>query len=244
MKKPVSSTRRTVLKIFTGIFPALFFSLLPLTRSAHADKTETKIFSVKLPDPVIDGRISLEYTIQNRRTIRRFSPKGLTLQQLSQLLWAAQGITDDNGFKRAAPSGGALYPSDVYIAAGNHSIKGLDPGVYHYEPLDHAASLILKGDIRAALAKAALGQMWMAVAPLNFIITAEYKRSTVKYGKRGIQYAMIEAGHIGQNIFLQAGALKLRAGIVGAFYTKKVHRVTGIQSAHTPLLIMPVGVKA
>jgi SagB-type dehydrogenase family enzyme len=194
-----------------------------------------------LPVPILDGDVSLERAIHKRRTIRSFDDKVLTLNQLSQLLWAAQGITEPGGFKRSAPSAGALYPIDIYAVVGSNSIAGLEPGVYHYEPSNHSISLFRKDDMRKDVANASLSQMWMAHTPLNLIITAEYSRIMGKYGHRGIRYAMIEAGHIGQNIFLQAQAMGLAAGIVGAFEDEKVIKVMGIKETHEPLLVMPVG---
>jgi len=199
--------------------------------------------SMQLPDPKLDGDVSLERTIHQRRTVRSFHSKALTLKQLSQLLWAAQGITEPGGFKRAAPSAGALYPMDIYGAVGKDCIEGLNPGVYLYDPGTHSLSLTHKGDVRRDIAMASLGQMWMSHAPLTFVITAEYSRITGKYGKRGVRYAMIEAGHIGQNIFLQSQALGLETGIVGAFKDQQVIQVMGRKKTHEPLLLMPVGYK-
>jgi SagB-type dehydrogenase family enzyme len=133
---------------------------------------------------------------------------------------------------------------DIYAVAGKDGVAGLEQGVYHYRPADHSVSLVLEGDLRIELARASLSQMWMSRAPLNLVITAEYDRITSKYGKRGVRYAMIEAGHIGQNIFLQAEGLGLGAGIVGAFHDKDVARAMNIPRSHEPLLIMPVGYKA
>ena len=196
-----------------------------------------------LPEPILDGDVSLERTIHRRRTIRSFETKALTLNQFSQLLWAAQGITEAGGFKRAAASAGALYPMDVYGVVGGNGIEKLSAAVYHYEPANHAVSLVKEGDARRDIAIAALSQMWMAHAPLTLVITAEYSRIMGKYGHRGVRYAMIEAGHIGQNIFLQSQAMGLEAGIVGAFEDEKVIEVMGIKKTHEPLLLMPVGYK-
>ncbi len=198
---------------------------------------------MKLPRPRNTGEMSLETTITMRRTVRSFKANPITLDQFSQLLWAAQGITTDKGYFRAAASAGALYPMDIYAVLGKNCVQNLDAGVYHYEPGDHSISALTEKDIRNQLAQAALSQMWMASAPVSFIITAGYDRITFKYGKRGIRYAMIEAGHIGQNIFLQSEALGLGAGIVGAFTDKEIVRVVGSPPTHEPLLIMPVGHK-
>ena len=194
-----------------------------------------------LPHPNYDGNISVEKAIKSRRTVRSFSSRPLQLAHLSQLFFAAQGITEDGGFKRAAPSGGALYPLDVYAVVGKGAVEGLDPAVYHYVPSSHKITTIATGDRRGLLATAALHQMWMAHAPVNFVITAEYARICSKYGQRGVRYAIIEAGHVGQNLFLQAEALGLKAGIVGAFNDREVTRVMEIPPEHEPLLIMPVG---
>ena len=197
-----------------------------------------------LPKPAHEGSLFVEEAIKRRRTVRSFSSRPMKKQDLSQLLYAAQGITEDHGFKRAAPSGGALYPLDVYTVVGDKGVEGLEAGVYHYIPSGHRIEHVTTGDRKEELAKASLHQMWMAKPPLNFVITAQYSRICSKYGDRGVRYAMIEAGHVGQNIFLQAEALGLKAGIVGAFEDMKVINVLGIPKKHEPLLIMPVGYRA
>ena len=199
--------------------------------------------SIKLSTPAYDGKISVERAIRERRTIRDFRPKPLTLAQLSQLFWSAQGITDERSGFRAAPSGGALYPLDVYAVVGDGGLEGLESWVYHYQPENHSIQLIRKGDRRKDVAGASLWQMWIARAPVIFVITSESERITRKYGKRGIRYAQIEVGHVGQNIFLQAGALGMGAGIVGAFHDGAVAEAIGATKAHKPLIVMPVGHK-
>ncbi len=194
-----------------------------------------------LMPPVIDGKISLEKAIKQRRTIRSFINKPLSMQQFSQILWAAQGLTDESGFKRAAPSGGALYPADIYSVVGESSVERLASGVYHYRPVSHSVRLISEGDKRKDVAVASLRQMWMAGAPVIFVVSAEYDRICKKYGQRGIRYAQIEMGHIGQNIFLQCQTLGLAAGIVGAFNDREVCDAVGMETEHEPLVIMPVG---
>ena len=144
-------------------------------------------------------------------------------------------------YYRSAPSAGALYPMDVYVVVGEGGVAQLEAGVYHYGPRKHMLSPVTENDRRDAVARAALSQMWVAKAPVNLVITAEYSRVTSKYGERGVRYALIEAGHIGQNIFLQAEALGLKAGIVGAFHDRELKTILKLPHAHEPLLIMPVG---
>ncbi|RLB08888.1 MAG: nitroreductase, partial [Deltaproteobacteria bacterium] len=105
----------------------------------------------------------------------------------------------------------------------------------------HYVQLITGMDVRDEISQASLFQSWIADAPVCFIITAEYRRITIKYGDRGIRYAIMEAGHIAQNIFLQAEALGLGAGIVGAFHDEKIMQIASLPANHYPLLIMPVG---
>lgn len=242
---PTHLTRRETLKKMANYIMAFILMPFFFTKKAKAGKaggmTGKMERQMNLPKPRLKGDVSVEAAIKHRRTIRSFLSKPLILEQLSQMLWAAQGITEDRGYKRSAPSGGALYPMDIYAVVGNNAVAGLKAGIYHYEPHRHAVSLITEGDFRTDVAGAALSQMWMAVAPLNLVITSEYSRITGKYGTRGERYAMIEAGHVGQNIFLQAEALGLRAGIVGAFHDNDVIRVMKISRSHAPLLILPVG---
>ncbi len=230
----------TLGRLAMGLWVFLCFRV-PRSEALGVTKEEE---AMKLPKPRVDEEASLKEAVRKRRTVRSFSTEPLSTEQLSGLLWAAQGITEERGFKRAAPSAGALYPMDVYVAAGERSVTGLNAGVYHYQPADNSMKLIREGDARNELARASLGQMWMSRAPITLVITAEYARICGKYGDRGVRYAMIEAGHVGQNIFLMAEALGLGAGIVGAFNDREVIQLMGIPSAHEPLLIMPVGYKA
>ena len=196
---------------------------------------------VLLPKQKSKGSVSVEEALASRRTRRDFQAEPLSLEELAQLLWAAQGITGSDGFLRAAPSAGALYPLDCYAVVGAASVNGLDAGAYRYLPSKHGLELVKSGDLREALAKASLRQMWMAGAPVSLVLTAEYARIEGKYGSRGRRYALIEAGHAGQNIFLQAEALGLAAGIVGAFDDARLTSVLQLPSGHEPLLVMPVG---
>ena len=231
--------RRVFLKsmFLLGLFGVQWFNPF----KAPSASSGRKEGSIMLPKPDYVGSLSVEEAIKQRRTTRSFSSRPIRQKHLAQLLYAAQGITEDGGLKRAAASGGALYPIDIYSVVGENGVEELDAGVFHYIPSDHSIENIATGDRKAPLANASLHQMWIAGAPLNLVITAEYSRICSKYGERGVRYAMIEAGHVGQNIFLQAEALSLKAGIVGAFEDMKVGDVLGIPKKHEPLLIMPVG---
>jgi len=213
------------------------FIFLPLLALAQ---TRTDI---GLPKPFFAGRKSVEEAIKARRTIRHFKAKTLNLGQLSQLLWAAYGTTNRDGLYKSVPSAGALYPLDIWVAIGEKGVEGLKAGVYHYIPETHKIRQVRDGEVRREIVRASLLQDWMAEAPVIFIVTGEYERCTRKYRERGISYTYIEAGHVGQNIFLQAEALELGVGIVGAFYNNLVQQVLGIGKVYDPILIMPVGYK-
>ena len=195
---------------------------------------------IELPDPSHRGKMSVEEAILKRRSIRRFRNDALSLSQLSQLLWAAQGITASGG-RRAVPSAGATYPLEIFAITGEQTVEGLNAGVYHYQIDSHALDTHLEGDVRAALAEAALGQTCIAAAPLDIIVCAFYSRTMYRYGRRGERYVHMEVGHVGQNISLQAVALGLGTVMVGAFEDEQVTKVLRLEEQLRPLYIVPVG---
>jgi len=196
---------------------------------------------VELPPPETVGTMSVEEAIQRRRSIRSYTSDPLSLQDVSQLLWAAQGITDPDRNLRAAPSAGATYPLEVYIVVGNNSVTGLADGLYRYDPYGHRLEYVLKGDFRSSLAEAALGQPWIREAPINIIIAAVYERTTGRYGERGIRYVHMEAGHAAQNLYLQATARGLGMVVVGAFHDDQIQELLRLPKDQKPLYIIPVG---
>ncbi len=192
---------------------------------------------IQLPEPSKSGKMTLEEALYLRRSVREFSDKPLNLNELSQLLWASQGKVKSG--RRSAPSAGALYPLEIYVVCGN--VKGLSPAVYRYDLKKHSLHKVVDGDKRGPLASAALGQYWVRNAPVSIVITAVFERTTRKYGERGIRYVFMEVGHVGQNILLQAVAIKLGAVPVGAFYDEEVKRVLNISENEQPLYIISVG---
>jgi SagB-type dehydrogenase family enzyme len=198
---------------------------------------------ISLPKPNLKGALSVEEAIKARRCVRNFQAKPLTITQLSQILWAAQGITQDGGFMRAAPSAGALYPLELFAVVGNDSIKGLKAGVYQYIPASHSIKVSLKNDMREHIMNAALEQTFIAEAPLVIVITADYNRTAIKYGQRASRYVHIEVGHVGENIMLQAVSLNLSSAIVGAFHDDKLSSSLQLPPELKPLIIIPVGYK-
>ena len=195
---------------------------------------------IKLPEPQYDSDVSLEQSLLERRSVRDYSGQPLTLQEISQLMWAAQGLTDPRGF-RTAPSAGGLYPLELYIVVGD--VEDLAAGAYRYQPDGHQLVKTADGDKRAELAQAALEQEWVEEGAVDFVFTAVYERTTGKYGQRGIRYVHMEAGHAAQNLCLQATALGLGAVTIGAFYDKEVSQLLNLPADEEPLYVIPVGRK-
>lgn len=195
---------------------------------------------IKLPPPQLKGKISLEEAIAKRRSVRKYCSESLTLSQLSQILWSAQGITGA-GRLRAAPSAGATYPLEIFAFVGKQAIEGLQAGIYHYDVDSHSLVLHQPGDLRRGLAGVALDQGFIANAPVDIIICALYSRTSYTYGRRGERYVHMEVGHVGENIHLQAVALGLATVQVGAFDDEEVRKVLGVEEQIKPLYIMPIG---
>ncbi|PKP56378.1 nitroreductase [Candidatus Atribacteria bacterium HGW-Atribacteria-1] len=185
--------------------------------------------------------MSVEEALARRRSRRVFKDYSLTMEQVSQLLWAAQGITEERIGFRTAPSAGATYPLDIYLVVGKDKVEDLKAGVYHYSPHHHSLIIILEGDKRRELAQACLRQRFIEDAPISLIITAEFLRITNRYGKKGIYYAYMEAGHVGQNVYLQAESLGLGTVVIGAFYEEDVSQALNLPEQYIPLYVMPVG---
>jgi len=193
---------------------------------------------VKLSTPRYKSSISVEQAISQRRSLLLYKDEALSLEQVSQLLWAAQGQTAGWG-GRTVPSDGAAYPLEIYSVVGN--VIGLKHGVYHYISGKHELKKISEKDIRSELASASWNQEFIAQAPIDIVIAVNYTRTIGRYGTRGIRYVDNEVGHCGQNIYLQSEALGLGTVAIGAFQDALVMKILGIKEE--PRYIMPVGKK-
>ncbi|HOK22779.1 MAG TPA: SagB/ThcOx family dehydrogenase [Candidatus Hydrothermia bacterium] len=192
---------------------------------------------IKLPDPVKDSKFSVERAINERRSIRTYKDAPLTLKEVSQLLWASQGTVASG--RRAAPSAGATYPLEIFFVAGN--VEGLKQGLYRYKNKEHSLELIREGDFRKPISDRALRQDMILKAPATIVVSAVFERTRARYGTRAERYVHMEAGHVGENIMLQATALGLGTVPVGAFIDSEVKSVLGIKE--DPLYLFPVGWK-
>ena len=194
--------------------------------------------AIRLPEPRRQSNVSVESALQNRRSVREYRDESLTLAEVSQLLWAAQGITGPED-RRTAPSAGALYPLEVYLVAGR--VNDLASGIYHYRPQHHELVRVAEGDKRAGLASAALDQDCVRNGAVTVVVAAVYERVTKKYGPRGVMYVHMEAGQAAQNVYLQAVALNLGTVAVGAFEDEPVKKLLDLPADERPLYLLPVG---
>lgn len=192
----------------------------------------------ELPQPVVDGDLSLESALAQRRSVRSFAPDPLSLQELGQLLWAAQGITAEWG-GRTAPSAGGLSPIELHVAVS--AVRGLDPGVYRYRPADHSLEHTVGRDLRDDSVPDVLDQESIGAAPASIVVAAVQARTAERYGRRAERYVTLEAGHVAQNVALQAVALGLGSVPVGAFDDDEVAAILRFEPGERPLYILPVG---
>ncbi len=225
------------LLIATAITMALIAVLPGCGGEPEPVSTPAPVTAFKLPEPMLKSEVSLEETLLKRRSVREYANLPLTLEDISQLLWAAQGITTEWG-GRTAPSAGALYPLEVYLVVGD--VENLAPGVYKYKPEKHELVKVRDDDVREELTEAALGQTWVKEGAIVIVIAAVYERTTKKYGDRGVRYVHMEVGHAAQNIYLQAAALNLGMVTVGAFYDDQVKDILGMLSNEDPFYVIPV----
>ncbi len=208
---------------------------VPPEPSVPAEQGEEHI---SLPEARLTGEMTVEEALFQRRSVRDYTGEPLSLEEVSQLLWAAQGITVDWG-GRTAPSAGGTYPLKLYLVAGE--VDGLDAGIYLYHPGRHELAKILSGDVRKELAESSLGQSSVEDGAVVLVISAVYERTTGRYGGRGLRYVHMEAGHAAQNVYLQATALDLGCVVVGAFQDDELGALLGLPEDEAPLYVIPVG---
>ena len=226
------------------VLTLIIFVLLFLPSCENAEKNTAEEFTpddsevITLPEPRYDSEISLEESLLNRRSTRNYRNEPVTLQEVSQLLWAAQGITDDAGH-RTAPSAVALYPLSIYVVVGN--VQEIVDGVYIYQPDDHTIKRLIDEDIRNELSIAAMGQASVRQGAVSFVVTVDYGIVMSRFGDKAERFGTLEAGHAAQNLCLQATALDLGLVTAGAIYDDQVAEVLDLPENLTPVYVIPIG---
>jgi SagB-type dehydrogenase family enzyme len=219
---------------------ALFLLILPIVVAAAGRGEEQTV--VRLPKPVWQGGIGVGEALNERRSTRIFTGQGITISDVSLLLWASSGKTEDGATAatRTIPSAGGIYPIRIYLLV--KEVESLQQGVYRYDYKDHTVTLVKPGDLSKALSRAAIGQAFVRIAPACIIISARPEWTRRVYGNRGtIRYVHMDAGHAAQNIYLVAASLALGTVEIGAFIDEKVKAVLDLEEDEVPLLILPVG---
>jgi SagB-type dehydrogenase family enzyme len=195
-------------------------------KSASAQPNAT---TIQLPQPSKSGGMALTEAFARRRSVRTFTAKPLTQTEISQLLWAAQGITDDKGH-RTAPSATAQYYLHVYLASAN--------GFFEYIPNGHQLKQLSAQDLRAKLSV----QPSVKTAPIVLLIAGEYERAVAKSGAdKGPRLVNLEAGHVAENVLLQVTAMGLGAVPVAGFEPKEAQKAASLPAQQTPIYLMPIG---
>ena len=237
--------RRTILPLLAAAVLAvivdLVFGTFNVIRTDGGDGSESGDI-VPLPTPDETSDVSVEEAIANRRSRREYGESALTRDELGQLLWAAQGVTERTSGFRAAPSAGALYPLEMYVIVGTPGVTDLETGLYRYRPANHELIRDELGNVQSELRVAALDQEDVEKAAVDIVMCAVDEQTTQQYGDRGrTRYVPMEAGHAGENLYLQAEALDLATVSIGAFEDDRVRDTVGIPTDQRPLYIFPVG---
>jgi SagB-type dehydrogenase family enzyme len=201
-------------------------------------KTYPQALRVKLPAPERGEGMPLWEAVGRRRSVRDFRGTSISAKDLSQILWASQGVTRVMGeyALRSAPSAGALYPVETYLSV--QAVEGIDPGIYHYGVREHELELLRAGDYRDAVAAAALDQGFLSEAAVVFAWTALFARSKWKYKERAYRYVYLDAGHIAQSAALAAASLGLGTCQIAALYDDEVNSLLGVDGKEESIIYM------
>ncbi|OGC03835.1 hypothetical protein A2276_08290 [candidate division WOR-1 bacterium RIFOXYA12_FULL_43_27] len=213
---------------FRALVCLVFVFLLIAPVFAEAPK------EIKLPEPQVTGKMSVEEALSKRRSCRSYYPNELSPEQVSQLLWAGQGITEKVWGWRTAPSAGAIYPITLFLVNKD--------GAYEYFPRWNKLKLVAKDDKRPGLTRCSLGQSFIGEAPVSIVVAAEFDKNKKSYGGvQGTRYTLLEAGHVAQNIHLQATALGLASIPVGTFWDSVAQSCLNLPKNLIPVYIIPIG---
>lgn len=218
------------------IFGLMVLMLLPLCAKGQSSFAQGKGSgeTFKLPPPRYESEVSIEKALLERRSIRSYKEEPLNLHDLSQILWAAQGITEPKKGLRTAPSARAQFLIEVYVLPGN--VTNLPMGAYQYQPQGHDLIKMADGDKKAELFKA-VGQASIKNAPAVLVFSGLSEKT------QRPAWMYLEAGHAAQNVYLQAVSLKMGGVVIGGFKDEDVRKVLNLSEKEQPLYIMPIGKK-
>lgn len=225
--------RRTLLvSVGTAVGAAVVAGCATPAPDAVLDQRRRFSDPTPLPAPTDTGQMSVEAALGARRSRREFSNRPLSIDVIGQLFWAGQGVTSANGY-RSAPSAGARFPIELYALSSST--------LMHYLPVGHMVEQRRDETSKAALPSAAFDQQHVSASPITFVIAGVVRRTEVEYGRVAPGLMTREAGHVAQNMLLQATALDLAAVPVGGFDPAAVTRLLALPPGEEALYLMPVG---
>jgi SagB-type dehydrogenase family enzyme len=208
-----------------------------LLLATQAPAQQAPSTAIRLPEPRRQGAMSLEAALWARHSVRAFTRDSVSLADVGQLLWAAQGVNRPDGH-RTAPSAGATYALEVYLVA--ERVRELPAGLYRYRPANHEIERTAAGARLPDLLGAAR-QAWIGDAAAALVITAVFERTARRYGERAQRYVPIEVGLAAENVYLQAAALGLGTTFVGSYTDTTLARVLGLPPEEQPMALLPIG---
>lgn len=201
-------------------------------------KVRTYQNPIALPKPTLTGSLAVEEALAQRRSQRVFSDEPVSLAELSQMLWAGQGVTDSEGNKRTAPSARNVYFYSIFVVV--RDVEGLEPGLYEYLPEKHAL-----GDMDVAAAGTLLTEAGVQDAaqksPVVFLLSSAYGKGAESMKDAAKSSALLEGGHIGQNLYLQAESLEMATVAMAGFDAAKVGTALKLDPAESVVYIYPFG---
>jgi SagB-type dehydrogenase family enzyme len=220
-----------------SLFTIMMLSMASV--SAQGGTSPQQGASIALPEPKRTGEVSIETTLDQRRSVRSYDSAALSLEEIAQLAWAAQGVTEPQDGLRTAPSAGATFPLEIdLLVAGSDD---LEDGVYRYRPREHSLVQRIAGDRRRDLHAAALGQTAILEASVVMVMSGVVSRTARRYGPRAERYVHMEAGHAAQNVYLQANAMHIGTVVIGAFRDEAVASALRLNQGEQALYLMPLG---
>ncbi len=207
--------------------------------AAGAAETPEDDGTVALPAADRVGGMTVEQALDRRRSVRAYAAGSLSLQEVGQLAWAAQGVTDRESGYRAAPSAGATFPIEIDVLV--HGVEPLADGIYRYLPDTHALRRRSVGDYRPAAYETTFDQSMVRDAPVVMVISSIVTRTEQRFGELAGHLVDIEVGHVAQNVYLQAEALGLGTVAIAAFREEAMAAALELRDGERPLYLLPVG---
>jgi len=236
MLTPIQSFYKRVRLTKKNVVPVDKSIKVPITFVKIFHKEYPRLDSISLHENHAAGE--LEHIIKARKSIRKFSNAPLSLEEVSLLLNGCK-INEKEGYfeRRAYPSAGARFPIEIYPVVFN--VEGLKPGAYHYNSNNHSLELLIEKDLGKSTSD--FVSSFIENPAMALIMTAVIPRSEVKYGLKAYPFSLIEAGHIGQNIYLLSTKYNLGCCAIGGYVDETICKVLDLTKEEIPIYSLAIG---